>query len=193
MNRLTLAGCAAVLLFVVAPAPLPGQDQAERESPHNGDVQGVGVRYAEANLRLAEVELRIALVGNEKLPNIYSAQTIQRLRNNVAYAQGALRHEARGDDGIHELHLRDVEGALKLAELDLATAVAANKQVPGAVNDLEVARLRAIVDVAHLALEKARDPAAAQSPMEHVQWQLDRLRFELTRLYVQMDKVASHN
>ncbi len=193
MNRLKLAGSAAVLLFVLAPA-LSGQDQAERELPHDRNAEGVRVRYARANLQLAEIELRSALTENEKIPNLYTVQTIQRLRNNVGCAQEMLHQETHpGDDRPHALHLREVEGTLKLAESGLAAAVAANKKVPGSVPDLEIERLRATADVAGLALEKAREPAVTQSPMDHLQWQLDRIRSELARLYVRMDKVESHN
>lgn len=188
------AAIAAAVLFLVAPALVPGQHHEARESVATESGKGVQARYAEANLHLAKIELQIALTENAKIPNLYSALTVQRLRNNVDYAQEMLRHENRsGESGLHALHLTEVEGALKLAESDLAAAVAANKRVHGSFSDLEIERLRAAADVARLALEKAHDPTVTQSPMDHLQWQLDRMRSELTRLNVRMDKVESHN
>ncbi|QEG35793.1 hypothetical protein [Bythopirellula goksoeyrii] len=171
-----------------------GQGTESQEAIINAYSENVQVRYARAILRLTEVELQIALTGNEKIANLYSARTVERLRNSVAYAQEMLRYETdRGANDSHKLHLQEVMGALALAESDLAAAVAANEQTPGSVNDLEIMRLRAATEVARLALEKARDPDVTESPMDHLQWQLDRMRFELTRLYVLLDKVSTRN
>jgi len=155
--------------------------------------EDVRIRYARSTLRLAEVELKIALTGNERIMNLYTARTVQRLRNNVAYAQEMLRYESdRGSIGLHKLHLRESEGELAMAQSELESAVAVNRQQPGSISHLEIERLRAVKEVARLALEKAREPAAMKTPLVHLQNQLDRMRSELTRMHVLIDKVASH-
>ncbi len=193
-RRLAITGSISVLLFMIALAPLSGEEQVASDSHQSGNHESVRVRYARANLRLAEIELEMALTENEKIRYLYSAETVERLRNNVAFAEELLRHETHpGNDGLHSIHLRELEGTLKLAESELSSALEANTQVPGSISLMKVERLRAAVELARLALEKARDPAVTQSPIDHLQWQLERLRSELTRLYVRLDKVESHN
>lgn len=188
-------GSIVILSFFFAWATALGQEPAERNSPENGNVEDVRVRYAEANLRLAEIELDMALTENKKIANVYSTLTVQRLRNNVAYAKEMVRFEVgdHSDHSLHKLHLSDLEMEWQFAEAELAAAVQANEVVPSSVDDLEIERLRAAAEVARLAVDKARDPTVTKSPIDHLQWRLDRIRSELTRLYVRMDRVESRN
>lgn len=186
-----------LVVIIIASMSVSAQGQVTQSQNPVLDAydESTGLRLAEANLRLAEIELEIALTDNQKIANVHSALTIQRLRNNLACAQEMVRFESgdHSDHGLHKLHLVDLEMELQFAEANLAAAVAANKQVPGAVNDLEIKRLRAAAEVARLALEKARDPTVTQSAMDHLQWRFDRIRSELSRLYVRMDSFESRN
>lgn len=187
-----LAGAAIAALFVVL-ASAPAQVPQSRDARVDARPETVRIRHARATLRLAEVELRIALTGNQKITHLYTARTVQRLRYNVVYAQEMLRYESgQGDVRLHKLHLRECEGDMAVSQSELASAVAVNRRQPGSVNSLEIERLRAANEVARSALEMARAPAAMQTPMAHMQYQLGRMRSDLTRMQVLMDKVTSH-
>lgn len=188
-------GSIVILSLFFACATVPGQEPAAHKSPESGNVGDAQVRYAEANLRLAEIELEIALTANKKIASTYSALTVQRLRNNVSYAKEMVRFEAgdHSDHSLHKLHLADLEMERQFAEAELAAVVQAIEAVPGSVDALEIARFRAAAEVARLAVDKARDPKVTQSPIDHLQWRIDRIRSELTRLYVRMDRIESRN
>ncbi len=185
--------CAAVAVLFMMLASAPAQVPESHATQLKVPPENVRIRYAQAALHLAEVELQIALTGNKRITNLYTARTVQRLQNNVAHAQEMLRYESeRGEVGLHKLHLRESEAELEVAELELASVLAVNRLQPGFVNSLEIERLRAAKEVARLALEKAREPAAIQTPMVHVQYQLDRMRSELSHLHMLIDKVTAH-
>ncbi len=166
------------------------------QSPDSGNdnSEGIRIRYARASWQLAQLELEIVLNANKEIPNLHTPRTIRRLRNNIDYAKEMLRYETeRGENGLHKLHLRELEVELEVARLELNAARKLNEQLPGAVGDLEFGKLRVATDVARLALDKAREPAVVQSREDHLQWQIDRMRTELTRLYILMDKALSRN
>lgn len=190
-NKIYLAGCllGAIVAAVFIASPATVGQLADSRDAHPDDVR---VRYAQANLRLAEIELQIAESGNKEIPAMYSQRSIQQLRNNVAYAKEMLRYETGQEEkGLHAVHLQQVKNEAELAEASLAAAVSANKRLPGSFTRLEMERLRVAAEVARLALEKARDPTMTQNPLEHLQWQLDRLRSELSRLELEVDRIAS--
>jgi len=185
--------CAAIATLFMLLASVPAQVPESHDTRVDARPEDIRIRYARANLHLTEVELQIALTGNKRISNLYTARTVQRLRNNVAHAQEMLRYEAeRGDVGLHKLHLRESEGELAVAQSELKSAIAVNRQQPGSINNLEIERLRAAKEVARLALEKARERAAMQTPMVHMQYQIDRMQSELSRMHVLIDKVVLH-
>lgn len=186
--RLSALAIFAFLLFVLSDVAGQSTDS------ENGKSANVRAQYARKSLQLAELELAIVLEANEEIPNLHTPRTIQRLRNNVAYAEEALRYETESDEkDLHDLHLHELEVDLKTAQTELAAATKLNQRLPGSLNDLEIKKLRATTEVARLALALARDPAVIQSREDHFQWQIDRMRSEMTRLYILMDKALPRN
>ena len=187
------AGCLAAILFFTsygtaqtnAPRPLEAGNSPSPESIH--------VRYARAYLDLAKADLDIALDMNRRIGGAYSENTLQRLRNHAEIAEARLQYEITGGESkLHDIHLRELEEARKLAEQDLASAIAVNKRLAGTVRELEIRRLRLAAEVARLAVARGRDPATVSSPYAHLQWQLDRMRSELLRLQTRTDKLAAN-
>lgn len=154
----------------------------------------VRVNYARAAMHLADIELRIALAANERIANLHSPSTIRRLRNNVAHTEQQLRYELHEEkNGLHDLHLQELETELEVAESELAEALELNRRRPDSYDALQIEKLRAAKEVARFALDLARDPTVIQSHSDHLQWQLNRMRSEVTRLYVLMDKALARN
>lgn len=86
-------------------------------------------------------------------------------------------------------HLQNVENDVTLAEQQLVWAKDVNQHQEGLVSDDEVKRLQLSVDLARLALERAKQPKIKADPLHHLQWQIDRLRSELLNLQVEFERV----
>lgn len=196
-SRIQILACfggAAILLFSGALTVLSQDPSRARELIETKNEESLRVRYARANVRLAQMDLEIILAGNEKVTNLHSMQTIQRLRDNVAYAQDWHNYEInQSKEHLRVLRLRDVERRLKLAESDLAAAIIANQHVSGSVANMEIERLRATVEISRLAFDMASEPGMTLSSEDQLRWQVEQLRWELTRLYVQLEEVVSHH
>lgn len=189
-----VVGGAATLFFLGALAALPQDRQTTRQTTEIKAAESVGVSYARANMRLAQIDLEIVLSGNQAVSNLHSAQTIQRLRNNVAHSQDLLDYEIdQSKRSLQALRVRDLEREVKLAESGLASAISADRQMPGSVSDTEIERLRVTLEIARLALKMAREPDVRLSAEDQLRWQLEQLRSELTRLYVQLEEAVSHH
>ncbi len=153
--------------------------------------ESVSVRYARAYLKLAVMDLRQAVDANRKFARTYSAGFIERLRQNVGIAEEQLRQALKGDEGrLHEVHLRQTEAAVTIAELELQQTLAISERVPAAVREGELERLQIAAEMARLDLLQAREPASFESALPHLQWQLEQLRKEVLRLQLSVEKLS---
>ncbi len=154
--------------------------------------ESIHIRYARAYLELARADLNTALGVNKRIGVAYAENTVQRLRNHVEIAEAKLQHELSGGESkLHDIHLKELKKASNLANMNLASAIAVNERLAGAINELEIKRLRWVAEVAKLAIERGRDPAAVRTPYAHLQWQLDQMRSELLWLQIRADKLAA--
>ena len=116
------------LIFTVAIAVggfalLQGVQHSPAAQQSGSSDHSMDARYASLNLRLAELELREAIDTTEKGSDFFSGPALQRLRNNVVVASTRLQHVRQPDQvSLHDAHLKELEGALKLAELNLENA-----------------------------------------------------------------------
>ncbi len=181
------AGC------LVASVLFTSSGTAQTDTSNSTSPENIFVRYARAYSELAKADLAIALDVNKRIRGSYTEITVQRLRNQVEIAEAKLQYELGSEESkkLHDIHLRELEEASKLAELNLASAIVVNKRLAGTVSDLEIRRLRLAAEVARLAVERGRDPAAVSTPYAHLQWQLDQVRSELLWLQIRADKLAA--
>jgi len=201
-NIMNVKPIAAILCFTVVclatTIVFTSYGTAQTDGPRRSDAdnslssESIRVRYARAYLKLANADLGIALDMNKRIGGTYPENTAQRLRNHVEMAKKKLQYELDGGKiKAHDIHLGELEGARKLAVMNLAKAIAVNNRLAGTVSELEVQRLRLVAEVARLAIARGRDPAAVSSPFAHLQWQLDQMRSELMRLQIRTDKLAT--
>lgn len=198
MSRSTFLRAIAALSCLVLIAPsfatadepkVGGAEKAAGPGDENLDVQ-----LAKARLDLAKVELQRVLKANERFAGTYSESTVELLRSNVDIAQARLEASSgAGVADLHAAHLRELENELKIAELRWETAVRLNKSVPNSIDAQQVESRRLRVEVARLALARARQPARVATPMDHMQWQLERLQQELLDLTVRVDELSHRN
>jgi hypothetical protein len=192
MHRVFVAFLAALAFSVALPGGVSWLLGAEPGTkPATEANESLEVRYARAYLQLAQADLQIAVEENKKVPGTYPEAAIEPLRRVVAIAEEQLKH-ALGESAhdLHSVHIRQAEAAVAEAESDLQRTLAANRRLPGLVDPTQLHRAHLRVEVAKLALAKARAVNAHNLP-EHMQWQLEELRMELLQLQSQVQKLLA--
>ena len=192
MHRVFVAFLAALAFSVPLPGGVSWLLGAEPGTEPATDAnESLEVRYARAYLQLAQADLQIAVEENEKVPGTYPEAAIELLRRVVVIAEEQLKH-ALGESAhdLHSVHIRQEEAAVTEAESDLQRTLAANRRLPRLVGPTQLRRAHLRVEVAKLALAKARAVNAHSLP-EHTQWQLEELRMELLQLRSQVQKLLA--
>ena len=149
------------------------------------------IRYADARLRLAEVNLEEALEQNERVAGVVSDMEVEQLKANVELARRQLEITKRFNLGTTvPTQVTAAEAAAKIADLDLSTALKANEKLPGAITESRIKRLRIKAEMAKIRVELWKDPVYIPSLMEEMQWQIDRLTEQVIELGQRLDSVT---
>lgn len=149
----------------------------------------LAVRYAQASLKLAEIDLRKAEEQNKKVPRTIPQVIVERLRRNVAVSEAQLEQALQPSaGGAVNVHVRYAEERVRIAELEIEKAQKARQRDPDAVPAVEVERLALAADVARLRLDMWRNPVYLPSLLDQMQWQLDRLSEEVIDLNKRVEK-----
>ncbi len=171
----------AFLLPPIGSATLYSQDA-------DYDTADIDVRYFQKKLELAKHDLQTALAANRRVPNMNSKLSLLRLENQVAYATKLVEQAGKHtDQDLHKSHLQSVKNDVILAEEQLAWA----KKASGYLREDQIKRMELAAQLARLALERAEQPEITADPMQHLQWQIDRLRSELLSLQVEFERTRS--
>jgi multidrug resistance efflux pump len=191
-SNLSLVVVTSYLILVVpslSSADEPKQNTAAEAKHDSSD--NVDVQLATARLKLAKVELERALAANERVP-IYTDVTLELLRRNVDICEARLEALARPTEAkLHTAHARELESKLKITEREWQRAVTLHQRLPSSFDAsyVEAARLR--VDVARLALARARDPAHVTTQHDHMRWQLEQLRQEMLEMTLRVEELSN--
>lgn len=188
---------ASVLCCVLALPSIAGADepagQGAAKAAGSGE-ENIEVQLAKARLALAKVELDRVLKANERIGTAYTDSTVALLRSNLDMAAARLKALSGGNAAdVRAAHLRELESDLAIAELRWKTAVQLHKSVPTSIDAEQVEARRLRVEVARLALARARQPAHETTPLELMQWQLNRLQQQLLDVTVRVDEIANRN
>jgi hypothetical protein len=147
------------------------------------------VRFAAAQLRLAQAELEYTLDVNSNSPGLYPDNFIAELRVRIDIARAALDETSKpGGGDVAQIYIHQAEGELKIAELHLAEGRKLHEANPRIVNDLYLKRLELRVEAAKLAIDKVRSPEFQKSETEQIRWQLAQLQRDMLRLRVRIEK-----
>jgi hypothetical protein len=179
-----------VALLVILAIAVVGFAQARTAAPEEKASTGAAdsqsrdfaLRYARAQLKLAEIRLQKAQEMNRRIPQTLAKGVIEQFADDVEFAKAQLRAADTGGsvDGFGvwkrqvELELADREESLKIAE-------DANRRVPGVYQPIDLERMRAAVELAKLRVERAASLADA-SPDARLAWQLEMMQEGLTRV-----------
>jgi hypothetical protein len=158
--------------------------RAGSAAPPAGGAQAesVDVRYARAQLQLAEATLRKALDQNRRVGETISAGLLAQFTDSVHVAKAQLQSaEHPGEADALAGWIRRAESAVREAENRLKRANEVNRLVAGTVAAIDIERLRLSVDIAKLQVERGQSVAKASSEAK-LRWQVDMLSDELTRV-----------
>lgn len=170
---LTVCGATFYKSGSAAPAA-KGSDEKEAES--------IAVRYARAQLRVAELTLQKALAMNKRLAGTLVSGMVSQFSDEVELSKLRLQ-AAMSSSEIDPLQacLQRAELSVRTAETKLKKASETNQQVPNTVSQVDLERLRAGIEVARLRLEYGRSLVSASSE-SRLQWQIELLNDELARV-----------
>ena len=184
--RTQIARSILLLAWTLLPAGLTvSQDSSDRK-------RDVDVRYFQKKLELAKHDLETAVEANREIPNLNSELTLLRLQNQVEYSEKLLDDAQNNvEHDSHSAHLQNLKNDLALAEQRYLWSKEANQRYPGVVDQAERKRLQLAVEFARLALERAKQSEITEDPTRHLQWQIDRLRSEISTLTVELERVRS--
>jgi hypothetical protein len=171
-----LLGGACVAAFLQRDRDLVSLGDAAAAESTDGDLD---VRYAQACLKLAQMDLASAEEENKKLPGVIPARVLQPLRQVVAIAEAQLQVAQRGGEtSLREVRIHSAEASLQAAESSLQMATV---HAMRAAADANVEHLRLAVEVARLDLARART-AKDQPTSRELEGQLYDLRKEVLKL-----------
>ncbi len=177
----------AILLhgaLVAGPAPRARGDDADAPVDPSAELH---VRYAEARLKLARLDLERAEVVDDRAGGGGVSETdMRRLRARVRMLEslvGATRSNPHGNglDG----HLARARVAVEIATEDLESAE--RTASTGAMDRIMVERYRTRLEIAELRLALLEDPTNVPSPFDQMQLQIDQLTDHVLDLLDQIE------
>jgi hypothetical protein len=149
---------------------------------HDTIPESVEVRYARAQLQLAEANLIRVEQRNERVARSVPSSVVAEFQHDVAVAKTRLEQAAAGPaSNEFQVWLKRAEAERKAAETTWKNATAANKRVPGTFEPLDVERFRLRAEVAKLQLERGQVLAGAGREAQ-LQWEIDMLANQVQRL-----------
>jgi hypothetical protein len=143
--------------------------------------EGLDLRYARAQLALAETNLKRVELINKQVARAVSGKVVDEYRGDVDVARVRLEAAERGESDSFQVWLRAAEASVKSAERAWQNATIANQHMPGTVEPVDVERLRLRAEVYRIDLERGR--ALAGGPHEaQLEWRVRMLSDEVDRL-----------
>jgi hypothetical protein len=183
MNRrpILLVAAGLVLAGLVWAGTVASAPASEPSAP----AESLALRSAKAKLRLAELNLKRVQRSNQRVAGAVPADIVAEYRQDVDVAKARVEIAAKGQENTFPVWLLAAEAAAKAAEARWQSARAANQRQPGTVDDLDLDRLKARVEIAQLAMLEGR--TLADKPAEaQLQWQVNFLKDEVARLQDQV-------
>jgi multidrug resistance efflux pump len=155
--------------------------------------ENLDVRYAQAQLELAQANLRKVERANERFPKTLSAFVIGEYARDLAIAKAQLENAKRGGDAeMFQTWLERAQSNVKSAESIYENALSTNRRQPNSVDSLDLERLRLRLEVMRLQLQRGQSLAAG-SHEQKMQWQITVLNDEVARLKEQTSRISPQN
>ncbi len=160
------------------------------EEPAAGDSSALHLRYAEARLKLARLDLERAILVNERVEGEVTETDLRRLSARVRVLEGlveATRLQPHGN-GL-ESHKARARAAVEVAQEDLESV--GTPRADDVMEKLLFERYRSRVEIAKLRLAMLEDPTNVPSPFDQMQLQLDQLADHVLDLLDQIENPST--
>ncbi|MGD9636012.1 MAG: hypothetical protein AB7G28_01745 [Pirellulales bacterium] len=153
--------------------------------------ESVDVRYARAQLQLAEANLTRVQESNKRVARSVPSSVVAEYQYDVDVAKARLE-QATGGRAASEFQvwLRRAEAEQKAAATNWRSATAANQRVPGTFGELDIERFRLRAEVATLQLERGRLLTNAGREAQ-LQWEVELLDDQVQRLKEEAGRATS--
>ncbi len=184
MNLRQIAAAAAMLAIAgLALHQAHSADPAEKDSAQLKQASDdFAIRYAKAQLRLAELRLAKAQEMNRRVARTLAKGVVEQFANDVTFAKAQLEAaQGSGKSDSFSFWVRRAELELADRQEQLRIANAANQRVPGAYQPIDLDRMQAAIELAGLRVERAKELADAPEEAKLV-WQLEIIAEELNRV-----------
>lgn len=199
MARAAVAWTALLAAAASAAAEGPAGDDpvrgpAPETAPTAAAPHDLPVRYAQARLRLAELDLERAIAANTALPNSIGDREVQRLRTHVEMLRRQVEiARSHPRTAARQAATVAAEAACTDARGDLDAALRANERTPGTVSDINVERLRAKVDLAEVRVAMCKSPEYELSLLAELEWNIEQLTDEVIDLRQRVETGAKQD
>ena len=151
-------------------------------APSDAISESVEVRYAPAQVQLAEANLHRVEQSNKRVARSVPSSVVAEYQHDVKVAKARLEQAAAGRTASDfQVWLQRAEAEQRTAETTWKNATAVNGRVPGTFDPLDVERFRLRAEVAKLQLERGQ--TLVESGREaQLQWEIDLLDNQVQRL-----------
>jgi len=187
-----LLACGWLAAQVSAPSLAEAQNEA-KDKPKQNSTEETDIRYAQAYVKLMEAELAKLNFSNRAVPGTIRPAVLEAAQVALREAQDRVRLAKKSDDiPDHEIYVDSAKAELNYAQESLRKAEAANLQVSGTVSDVEMARLKAQLEVAKVRVDVAGNLKGA-SPLIQAQFELEQLREQVQQLRIMVSLLRDRN
>lgn len=143
---------AEILITVVCLGQL-----SQTPAPSNAISESIEVRYARAQMQLAEANLHRVEQSNQRVARSVPSSVMAEYQRDVTVAKTRLEHAAAGRDAsAFQGWLQRAKSEQRTAETALKNAMAVNDRAPGTFDPLDIERFRLRAEVAKLQLERGQ-------------------------------------
>jgi hypothetical protein len=183
---------ASLLLVLVAGWFATAADAPAAKDNDKDQKESNRVRYSRTYVALAKLDLDIARNQNKRLPDTIPPAILLVLEENVALAEQWLAEDQAevGGKQSNDVAVKIAEIRWKAAELDYKGLQDANRLSKLAPQRLERAKLK--VELAQLNVAGAKELDASK-PIDMLEFELERIREEVSELYVRQLKLLDRN
>jgi len=173
--------CLTVVGFLVIACQHVRADEPPAPEGATQRSESLEVRYARAQLELAQANLKRAEAKNNRVANTVSSNVVGQYRQDVEVARSQFDDAQQGSRKPFDVWLRAAEANWKSAERIWRSAVNANKEAPGTIDPLDVERMRLRAELCRIDLERGQ--ALVDQPREaQLEWRVSVLNDEMERL-----------
>jgi exonuclease VII large subunit len=144
--------------------------------------ESVEVRYARAQMQLAEANLNRVQQSNKRVPRSVPSSVVAEYQRDLDVAKERLEQATAGRSaGEFQVWLQRAQAEQQTADTTWKNATAVNARAPGTFDPLDVERFRLRTEVAKLQLERGQTLVDAGREAQ-LQWEADLLDNQLQRL-----------